>query len=260
GGNGRRCAPSSLQEPGKGTTMARTLIRNAQIVTMDRSLGDLLPGDILIERQNWYLSRAFMPGYWAHAALYVGTTSDLVAMGLDNDPRVQRLWDQFSQRDAAGNEYVILEAVPRGVRMTTLEHCLGVADSAAVLRPNIPADKLPEIIAQAFVHVGKPYDFEFDFFSTDKLVCTELLYRSCGLEIDLPLVEVMGRKTLPPTEIVRKFVEERGTTNAQLRFVAFLDGEESAGKARFRDEGAFAETIHRPSLTWLNRPENARKR
>ncbi|MBA4149336.1 MAG: 1-acyl-sn-glycerol-3-phosphate acyltransferase [Verrucomicrobia bacterium] len=231
--------------------------RNGQALIQPAELKELRsqlqPGDILIERQNWYLSRAFMPGYWAHTAIYVGTTNDLVKLGLDKDPRVQKFWNQFSQKDAAGNEFVILEAVPRGVRMTTLEHCIGVADSAAVLRPKISLEKLPEMIAQAFVHVGKPYDFEFDFFSTDKLVCTELVYRSCGNAIHLPLVEVLGRKTLPPTEIVRKFVNERGSTNAELQFVAFLDGEESAGKARFRDEAAFAETIHRPSLTWLQK-------
>lgn len=211
----------------------------------------LRPGDILIERQNWYLSRAFMPGYWAHAALYVGTTNDLAQMGLDRDPRVLRFWEEFAQRDAAGNEFVILEAVPRGVRMTTLERCIGVADSAAVLRPRIPPGQLPEVIAQAFVHLGKPYDFEFDFFSTDKLVCTELVYRSCGNAINLQLVEVLGHKTLPPTELVRKYVTERTSPNPDLEFVAFLDGEESQGKARFRDEASFAGTIHRPSLTWL---------
>jgi hypothetical protein len=213
----------------------------------------LKPGDILVERQNWYLSRAFMPGYWAHAALYVGTTNDLVRMGLDKDPRVQKFWRQFAMRDSSGHEHVILEAVPRGVRMTTLEHCIGVADSAAVLRPRVSTEQVPEIIARAFVHVGKPYDFEFDFFSTDKLVCTELVYRCFDQEIEFPLVEVLGRKTLPPTELVRKFVNERSRPDAQLQFVAFLDGEESKGRAFFKPEEEFLGTIDRPSLTWLQK-------
>ena len=135
--------------------------------------------------------------------------------------------------------------------MTTLEHCIGIADSAAVLRPRIPSEHLPEVIAQAFSHLGKPYDFEFDFFSTDKLVCTELVYRCCGADVNFPLVEVLGRKTLPPTEIVRKFSTERGKQNADLQFVAFLDGEESQGKAKWSDEEEFARSVNRPSLTWL---------
>lgn len=218
---------------------------------LDELRKKLRPGDILIERQNWYLSRAFMPGYWAHAAMYVGTTKDLVRMGLDKDPRLQKFWADFAQRDASGHEHVIIEAVPRGVRMTTLEHCLGVADSAAVLRPRIPSEHLPEVIAQAFIQLGKPYDFEFDFFTSDKLVCTELVYRCCSGDIQFPLVEVLGRKTLPPTELVRKFSNERGTTNAQLDFVSFLDGDEKNGRADFQGEKVFIETLKRPSLTWL---------
>jgi 1-acyl-sn-glycerol-3-phosphate acyltransferase len=211
----------------------------------------LKPGDILIERQNWYLSRAFMPGFWAHAAIYVGTTNDLAQLGLANDPRVRRHWREFGARDANGHEHLILEAVPDGVRMTTLEHCIGVADSAAALRPRISEAAVRDGIARAFSHVGKPYDFDFDFFSTDKLVCTELVCRAFDADVQFPLVTVMGRKTLPPTELVRKFVMERGRGDAQLDCVCFLDGDEKSGRASFKDTEVFATTINRPGLTWL---------
>ena len=115
----------------------------------DQQLADirrqLKPGDILIERQNWYLSRAFMPGFWAHAALYVGTTNDLVRLGLADDPRVQKHWKEFAARNTEGHEHVILEAVPEGVRVTTLEHCLGVADAAAVLRPRLSEEQIERV-------------------------------------------------------------------------------------------------------------------
>jgi hypothetical protein len=211
----------------------------------------LKPGDILIERQNWYLSRAFMPGFWAHAALYVGTTNDLAKLGLADDPRVRRHWREFARRDAEGHEYLILEAVPEGVRMTTLEHCIGIADSAAVLRPRVTEAQIHEAVARAFSHLGKPYDFDFDFFSTDKLVCTELVYRAYDGQVAFPLVDVMGRKTVPPTELVRKFVTERKSSRAQLDCVCFLDGDEVTGKAAFRDVEVFATTINRPGLTWF---------
>ena len=211
----------------------------------------LKPGDILIERQNWYLSRAFMPGFWAHAALYVGTTNDLAKLGLADDPRVKKHWKEFAVRDAEGHEHVILEAVPQGVRMTTLEHCLGVADAAAVLRPRVSEGQIREAVSRAFTHLGKPYDFDFDFFSTDKLVCTELVYRAYDGHVQFPLVDVMGRKTLPPTELVRKFVQERRSGAAQLDCVCFLDGDETSGKASFRDVEVFATTINRPGLTWF---------
>jgi 1-acyl-sn-glycerol-3-phosphate acyltransferase len=208
----------------------------------------LKPGDILIERQNWFLSRAFMPGYWAHAAIYVGTTNDLGRLGLALDPRVLAHWKQYAARDAQGHEHLILEAVPEGVRMTTLEHCIGVADAAAALRPRVSETEIREAIARAFTHLGKSYDFDFDFFSSDKIVCTELVYRSYDGSLQFPLVDVMGRKTLPPTELVRKFVTERGQPKAQLECVCFLDGDEVRGRALFKSEDIFATTVQRPGL------------
>jgi hypothetical protein len=104
------------------------------------------------------------------------------------------------------------------------------------------------VIARAFSHLGKAYDFDFDFFSSDKLVCTELVYRCYDGCVQFPLVDVMGRRTLPPTELVRKFVTERGHAHAQLDCVCFLDGDERRGLASFKDESAFVTTLQRPGL------------
>jgi hypothetical protein len=233
-----------VRQPNKG----RRLITPAQL---EQFRSTLKPGDILLERQNWYLSRAFMPGFWAHAALYVGTTNDLVRLGLDQDPRLQKHWKEFAERDSEKHEHVILEAVPEGVRITTLEHCIGVADYAAVLRPRLSETHIREAIGRAFSHLGKPYDFDFDFFTTDKIVCTELVYRCYDGQLNFPLVDVMGRKTLPPTELARKFSTEWQRPDSQLECVCFLDGDEVNGRAEFKPPAAFAETIRRPGLTWL---------
>ncbi len=58
----------------------------------------------------------------------------------------------------------------------SLEHSIGGADSAAVLRPRVSEDEKKEAIGRAFGNAEKPYDFEFDFTSRDKLVCTEVVF------------------------------------------------------------------------------------
>ena len=50
----------------------------------------LKPGDVMLERRTWFLSHAFLPGYWPHSAIYAGTAEDLQRPGLDRDPRVQK--------------------------------------------------------------------------------------------------------------------------------------------------------------------------
>ncbi|MEO6182326.1 MAG: 1-acyl-sn-glycerol-3-phosphate acyltransferase [Verrucomicrobiota bacterium] len=235
---------TKIREPRQG----KSLIQPQQVVELRNKLR---PGDIIIERRNWFLSNAFLPGYWPHSALYVGTKADLEKLGLSDDPRLKKHWQEFLGRDEAGHEHVIIESVSEGVVFSSLEHSIGGGDSAAVVRPRLAEARIREAIARAFSHVGKPYDFEFDFFTTDKLVCTELVYRAYDGDIQFPLVEILGTKTMPALEIVRKFSNERGTTNAQLDFISFLDGDEKKGRARFVDEKIFMETLHRPALTWL---------
>ena len=48
------------------------------------------------------------------------------------------------------------------------------------------------------------YNFDFDFFSSDRLVCTEVIYRSYdGLDdIHFPLTERAGRKTLSAEDLL----------------------------------------------------------
>src|SRR5690349_17497177 len=107
----------------------------------------LRPGDIIVERRNWYLSNAFLPGYWPHSALYVGSVSDLHALGLDADPRVARHLAAFARPDGSGHLPAFIEAVSEGVVFTSLEHSIGEADSVGVLRPRLTREQTKEVIA-----------------------------------------------------------------------------------------------------------------
>jgi hypothetical protein len=90
----------------------------------------------------------------------------------------------------------------------TLEKCLHV-DHVAVLRPNLSDAEGRAALVEAFSHYGKPYDFEFDFNVTTRLVCTELIYRSWHLRggISFSLTKRLGRFTLSGDDIMNWFLD-----------------------------------------------------
>ena len=64
--------------------------------------------------------------------------------------------------------------------------------------PTLSGEQVAGAVAEAFGHVGKAYDFEFDFNISTRLVCTELIYRCYHHRggIEFPLVKRLGRYTL----------------------------------------------------------------
>jgi hypothetical protein len=190
----------------------------------------LRPGDILLVRRNWFLSNAFLPGFWPHAALYVGTAADLRRLGLRHHPIVQEHWPQFLAATHQGRSPASIEALSEGVIFNSNEHTL-LADYVAVLRPRLPEAQIALALIRAFRQLGKPYDFEFDFSSADKLICTEVIYRAYEGMLHFRLKQVMGRNTLPADELVNKFAAERRLRHRDLDFVEFLDAAPAGGRA-----------------------------
>jgi hypothetical protein len=239
----------------------RRLISDAQLVAMKPLLR---PGDILVERRNWYLSNVGLPGFWPHAALYVGTQDDIRA-AFDADPAVRaelgtfserlaaahpRAWQALGARDASGHPQVVVEAISEGVVAASLEHSCG-ADYVAVLRPRLPQVVLARAIDRALGYFGRPYDFDFDFATDDAIVCSELVMKayegSAGAPgLRVPWITVAGRRAIPPTEIVRLFAAELDQPAAQLGFVHFLDGREASHDAVIADARALAASATRP--------------
>jgi hypothetical protein len=211
---------------------------------IDTLMTQLQPGDILLERKNFYLSNLLLPGFWPHSLMYVGTLDELREMGLLKHSSIQMHFQVLQTLEASDSPGVFLEAVAKGVTLTSRRERLKV-DYISVLRPKLSLQAKKEAILQAFRHLGKPYDFEFDFFSADKLVCSELIYRSYAGHLVFPLTRILGRYTAPPVNLVKRFRETYGTPEQQLEFILFLDGNPKTAKASFQDVDAFKKTTNR---------------
>ncbi len=236
-----------------------------QITELKKSLE---PGDILLERRNWYASNVGIPGFWAHAALYVGTIDNMDEYfrelfprdGYQNlkellEKRHLGLFEQFNKTDSNGYPYAVIEGKSPGIILQSLEESAR-ADYLGVLRPRLTkVDKL-ESILRAFENHGKPYDYNFDFETRDEIVCSELIYdayqsigQKKGLQFELTLTA--GRKIVSPNDMVKKYYKERGTEDRELDFVYFIDGNEELKKAFVKDESVFANSWNRPKYSWF---------
>jgi hypothetical protein len=212
---------------------------------IDRLQPRLRPGDILLERRNWYLSNPFLPGFWPHSALYVGEPDDLRRLGIDGHPSVRRHLAAYVTRGPDGRTNTVVEAVSEGVIFNSLTHSMQ-ADYVVVLRPRLSERQIATAIVKAFEHVGKPYDFNFDFDDRQRIVCTQLVWLAYEGLLDLPLKRVLGRNTLPANEIARKYVAERADPKRQLDVVMFLDAIPDKGIAREAPETEFCRSVDRP--------------
>jgi hypothetical protein len=171
---------------------------NESILTQLR--GILLPGDVLLVRAEQKVTTALLPGFWAHAALFLGTPGDVKALGMEEISHAR----EFLELRPTDNSRFghVLEAISPRVLINSLENCLH-ADHVAVFRPRVSRGQLRESFVEAFGHLGKPYDFEFDFNVTTRIVCTELVYRSYHKRagIEFQLVKRLGRYTLSCDDI-----------------------------------------------------------
>ncbi len=205
----------------------------------------LKPGDIILVRRDWKLSNPWMQGFWTHAALYVGDAEALRSLGVADEPAVRNHLEARGAFAADGSPCTVIEALGEGVIFTSLPRTM-FADYAAALRPGLGDEQIARVIVRAFGHIGKPYNFDFDFDNTDSLICTQLVYLSFEGMLDFELKQIMGRTLLTPLSIARAFERERRRPEGKLAFVLFLDGNPKTRRAGLSSEEAFLESIARP--------------
>lgn len=241
-----------------------SLITDEQISELT---GELKPGDIILERREWYLTNIGIPGFWTHAAIYIGTPEERKVFFNNNEINlflkengagsIEDLlkkstpgYDLAVTPDSSGHAPCVIEAIGEGVLFTTIEHSAS-CDSIAVLRPRLSKKEIAHALIKAFRYSGRPYDFDFDFITDSSLVCSELVYKAYepGVSkkgITFPMKKIMGRNLLPANGIAELYKSELKKTDRQMDFVLFYDGMEMEKKAVRSTEKSFRKSIERP--------------
>jgi len=161
----------------------------------------LKAGDILLEKTPFRLTDKLIPGYWGHAAVWVGSEAELKELGIWNNPLV------VSHRDEIREGRLVVEALRSGVEMNSLEHFLNI-DSIGILRKqDLSREARAATVLEALRQVGKPYDFNFDVESKGRVYCSKLVYLSYS-GIDWPTRKSMGRTTFTPDDVAIKAAKD----------------------------------------------------
>ncbi len=162
---------------------------------------NLQAGDILLEKTPFRLTDKFIPGHWGHAAIWVGTEAELQTLGIWEHPLVKKYHKQIRQ----GNS--VIEALRSGVVMSPLNQFMNIDDLSILRLSKRDRSEKAGIILLALRQLGKAYDFNFDIESTDKIVCSELVYVTYT-NINWPTDNTLGRYTISPDNIAVKSLDD----------------------------------------------------
>jgi hypothetical protein len=184
------------------------LVKNPQDLNSMKS--KLKPLSILVEKTPFRLTDHFIPGYFGHVAIWLGTIDELKplkvplngkSIPLLNHPDVLPHLKQISEGRS------ILEAVRlSGVSLNSVENFLDIDDLVIMEGTSMSQDEQALHLLRAFQQIGKPYDFNFNVESEREIICSELVYMVFLNEI-WPTSRSAGRFTISPDQVAWRGVD-----------------------------------------------------
>lgn len=157
---------------------------------------NLQPFDMITERTPFALTDKFIPGNFGHNAIWLGTKEQLMDLGFWDHPAVVPLQAAIERGQS------IIETDRTGTHLKDIEEFMKIDEFAIMRNKEIAFDsyKMEKLLEVSIAQLGKKYDFNFDVETTDRLVCSELLYQSFG-DIKWPTEYVLGRHTISPDNV-----------------------------------------------------------
>lgn len=246
----------------------------------------LRPGDIMISRTNWFLSNAFLPGFWPHSFIYVGNLKKLKTLDANQEinnhyqekcsslglacesftgylkasSTTAKAFAAYLKKAKDGHEKVLIEATSDGVHFSSIRHTF-LNDFLAAMRPQISELAKAQAIEESMKFHGMPYDFDFDYDTHSSLVCSELVAKSFSSKVTFDydrengvyVEEYLNRYSLPVIGIVNKMVDENVDylRSSELEFVGFLKGVPERKEAVLASEKEFYESAQWPKWSFM---------
>ncbi len=195
-------------------------LKNMSRTEYGRLAGNMKPLDVLLQKSRSRLTDKLVPGHYSHVGLWVGTEGELKELGVwEKLPDLyQKAKEKYAYRGPPFQKTVrngkhLIEALALGVQLHSLQHFLD-ADDLVVLRP-VPCgkqepgsetcltrEKKSEYLVNAFLQIGKNYDFSLNFNSDSELVCSEVAYWTF-VDFDIKTDRAMGKHYVRPDQMAK---------------------------------------------------------
>ncbi|MCA9203802.1 MAG: hypothetical protein KDA59_12180, partial [Planctomycetales bacterium] len=93
-----------------GTLVADRYLKRGHRPGLPKDVADSLqaalrPGDVLVVRKEYALTNYFLPGYWPHAALYLGDVRTLATLGIQDHRDVRPRWAKLLDASLGGSTH-----------------------------------------------------------------------------------------------------------------------------------------------------------
>ena len=196
----------------------------------------LLPGDIILRRNELQLTNVGIPGFWTHSGIYVGSLKKLDSLftgfemlkGQSPSNYIEENYPEVYGK-LKDKDFLVIEAIAEGVVIKPLEH-IGNSDYLVSLRTHLSKEDIFKSLLTAFEYFKTPYDYLFDFQNDNEVVCSELLYNSFipsnyKSGVTFKMSEREGKPFLTPNDIAKQYCKERKDPSNQFDLIYYFDAE-----------------------------------
>lgn len=172
----------------------------------------LTPGSVFLTRTRNYAITEFIPGYWKHSGIYLGSKSQLVNFFGKENSLVLQLDTLMNDTD-----FYILDSDAYGVRVHPIQDLSNMRNVSYLTNFtsfsfNAPVTTVEKFISSALVYLGREYDYDWLTEDDSEIFCTELLYHSLssvGIVID-KRTKTFGRDIFTPDNLYTYLSKKSG--------------------------------------------------
>lgn len=177
------------------------------------------PWDILLTRRSFATTNIYIPGFWKHMAMYMGTWKYLKR-------HFARL---LPDQELLDDTHYVIESLRQWVIIRPFKQYIRWVDYLWVFRWDFSKKKIQSAIIEVLWWLQYGYDYLFNFYSDRSFVCSELITKSYLKDspkdewLTIHLKHVPGWLTYPPNSFVKKVSDEFDTPHQEVIPILFID-------------------------------------